>query len=721
MKNVLLKRLLVIVFSVFMVLNVMTASVLADTEQKTTTINFRGDPSYNYTDKEAILKKVNEIRLEAFNEGLVDEYVPMKWSSDMEEIAYQRSAETGFRFDHTRPNGTDCFTVKSSGGQSSYSEIIASTESPLLAIDLWYTEKSDYVAQKNGDTSNTGITGHYKTLILPEYKYIGIASFSRSYTVGEASSVPGSSEVQLAASGSKPVSIEVSSEVYDREAADNYIYLIIDTFGEDDKITYSNSSIHIPVKIPLLFGGGIYFDWFFGGSYLIEGTWKSDNEAILTVDQNGIVIGRSVGTAHLIFESTGLSRSATITVYAPEDSSTSGILRKGATGTQVCALQTRLAELGYDVPMDGGFGNITEQAVKDFQKAHGITPDGEVGPKTRAIMFGISEEPVIVQTQRTLKKGMTGEDVKAVQQQLVTLGYLTATPDGIFGGMTEAAVKEFQIANGLGYSDGMVGAWTRNKLANNPVAKTTSGQTVVNTTRTLKKGMTGEDVKSVQQQLVTLGYLTATPDGIFGRMTEAAVSEFQIANGLGYSDGMVGAWTRNKLANNPVAKTTGGQIAVSTTRTLKKGMTGEDVKAIQQQLVNLGYLTATPDGIFGGMTEAAVNEFQIANGLGYSDGMVGAWTRNKLNNNPVAKATTSETVDVQPAAAEYRTLKKGMRGDDVLQVQQLLHNLGYLTATPDGIFGAQTEAAVNAFQIDNGLGYSDGMVGAWTRGKLGLQ
>ena len=320
--------------------------------------------------------------------------------------------------------------------------------------------------------------------------------------------------------------------------------------------------------------------------------------------------------------------------------------------------------------------------------------------------------------ERTLSKGMSGNDVLVVQQQLYELGYLTATPDGIFGGMTEAAVNAFQLANGLGYSDGKVGNWTRSKLAE--YFSTYTEPAPAQQTRTLKKGMSGNDVLVVQQQLYALGYLTATPDGVFGGMTEAAVSEFQIANGLGYSDGMVGNWTRTKLASNPVAKSshaTPAATPVQTTRTLKRGMTGEDVKAVQQQLYALGYLTAEPDGSFGGMTEAAVSEFQIANGLGYSDGMVGNWTRTKLANNPVAKSSGGSSV-VAPVQTSTRTLKRGMTGEDVKAVQQQLYALGYLTAEPDGSFGGMTEAAVKEFQIANGLGYSDGMVGNWTRTKL---
>ncbi len=43
--------------------------------------------------------------------------------------------------------------------------------------------------------------------------------------------------------------------------------------------------------------------------------------------------------------------------------------------------------LGFDEnEADGVFGKVTGQAVKDFQSAHGLIPDGKVGPATRAAL-----------------------------------------------------------------------------------------------------------------------------------------------------------------------------------------------------------------------------------------------------------------------------------------------------------------------------------------------
>ena len=58
-------------------------------------------------------------------------------------------------------------------------------------------------------------------------------------------------------------------------------------------------------------------------------------------------------------------------------------LRKGSKNSNVKELQTRLRELGYYTGIvDGDYGNMTEEAVKKFQKKQGLAVDGWVGPVT---------------------------------------------------------------------------------------------------------------------------------------------------------------------------------------------------------------------------------------------------------------------------------------------------------------------------------------------------
>ena len=58
-------------------------------------------------------------------------------------------------------------------------------------------------------------------------------------------------------------------------------------------------------------------------------------------------------------------------------------LKKGDRNSYVKRLQARLNDLNYDSGnVDGIFGSLTEEALKDFQKENGLTADGVAGEKT---------------------------------------------------------------------------------------------------------------------------------------------------------------------------------------------------------------------------------------------------------------------------------------------------------------------------------------------------
>ena len=69
-------------------------------------------------------------------------------------------------------------------------------------------------------------------------------------------------------------------------------------------------------------------------------------------------------------------------------------LRKGSRGEYVTLLQTKLIQQGYDLApygADGAYGNKTVEAVKTFQRDHGLSADGICGPKTwEAINSGVT-------------------------------------------------------------------------------------------------------------------------------------------------------------------------------------------------------------------------------------------------------------------------------------------------------------------------------------------
>lgn len=70
------------------------------------------------------------------------------------------------------------------------------------------------------------------------------------------------------------------------------------------------------------------------------------------------------------------------------------IIKKGVAGDDVAELQAALVKLGYNLGtygknkdgVDGDCGTKTVQAIKDFQSAHGLSVDGQYGPKSHAKM-----------------------------------------------------------------------------------------------------------------------------------------------------------------------------------------------------------------------------------------------------------------------------------------------------------------------------------------------
>lgn len=81
------------------------------------------------------------------------------------------------------------------------------------------------------------------------------------------------------------------------------------------------------------------------------------------------------------------------------DAMADGVLRRGEQGTPVRSLQKRLNDLGIHdaqgraIPVDGDFGARTEEAVRNFQRTHGLEVDGVVGRDTFAALGRASQHP----------------------------------------------------------------------------------------------------------------------------------------------------------------------------------------------------------------------------------------------------------------------------------------------------------------------------------------
>ena len=122
------------------------------------------------------------------------------------------------------------------------------------------------------------------------------------------------------------------------------------------------------------------------------------------------------------------------------------LFKNGDKGSEVYAIQYLLRAEGYSLSADGIFGSQTTTTVKSFQQANGLAVDGIVGPNTwKALIQG-----------HTVKKGNSGDAVRAVQYLLVHKHGYGITVDGVFGSETDKAVHDLQNVYGLA-ADGIVG------------------------------------------------------------------------------------------------------------------------------------------------------------------------------------------------------------------------------------------------------------------------
>lgn len=349
-------------------------------------------------------------------------------------------------------------------------------------------------------------------------------------------------------------------------------------------------------------------------------------------------------------------------------------LRVGSTGQQVAQIQEQLNAIAINYPnitpifpVNGEFGQSTEEAVRVFQRQFNLGVDGVVGKATwykisfvYAAVRKLAELKSIGQIQNlysgewpgvVLRNGSKGVEVQLVQYYLSAISvFYDVIPDvsidGRFGRQLEQAVVSFQKRFGL-IQDGVIGQATWNRIFE---VYTSLDQEIVppNTPapypgRPLQQGSSGDNVVVIQNALNTVSsQFNVIPvvvvDGIFGSGTRAAVIAFQRQFDL-LADGIVGSATWDLLLRtaNDIDEGDGPSSSLPTFpgTLLRLGSRGNDVQLMQQRLKSISiYYPSIPDlnadGIFGPATEASVIAFQRLMGIP-SDGIIGQQTWNLIN------------------------------------------------------------------------------------------
>jgi peptidoglycan hydrolase-like protein with peptidoglycan-binding domain len=245
------------------------------------------------------------------------------------------------------------------------------------------------------------------------------------------------------------------------------------------------------------------------------------------------------------------------------------------------------------------------------------------------------------------------EPVRGLQRLLRRHGYEPGPIDGLYGPLTEAAVKRFQQAHGLAV-DGAVGPQTSRAVrAEQSRAR---GAPPVRPGAGYESPDGSQRVREIQHMLRALGYDCGPVDGLFGPRTQAAVQWLQAKSGL-RPTGVVDAATLRRLrapgrseppigaspssheleAPPPVSAGWHGRptraprvdseralaypprhragLAVRAGAGYRSPAGSPRVREIQRMLRQLGYRSGPVDGRFGPRTRASVQWFQVKRGL----------------------------------------------------------------------------------------------------------
>lgn len=410
-----------------------------------------------------------------------------------------------------------------------------------------------------------------------------------------------------------------------------------------------------------------------------------------------------------------------------------GTIPKGATLT-VEKISGTFAKVQYNGK--NGYVKIDYIQVKEIVKA---TPTPSPTP---VVMTPVEED---ASSYPVLQKGSQGAAVKALQQAMIELGFLSGKADGVFGAGTQQAVIAFQAKNS--YPDtGLVDANLQAFLYSGKPKNVKGVKTKIKTLAPvegviIRLNNQGALVETVQIRLMELGYYTGSISGVYDKATQSAVKAFQKKNSL-TADGICGVATQSKLLSGkgvsadatptpkPTPTPTAAPALEKPDETVRQGDSGKDAKLVQQRLKNLGYYTGSVDGKFGSGSVAALKTFQKKHGLN-DDGVAGAGTYAILFSYkalsmdeiaPPKPSTGNTTTNIQTSFAPLTrnnvvTIRQGSKGTAVTRMQNRLIYLGYLSGKADGVCSTDDVTALKSFQTRNGL-TADGVAGFETQIRL---
>lgn len=419
------------------------------------------------------------------------------------------------------------------------------------------------------------------------------------------------------------------------------------------------------------------------------------------------------------------------------------------TGVINAQIQSELSRMQESQVWEGAAQANTAQGYRNYLKLYPSGPHAaQATARLKAMGVSVAASGA---AQAEADLGLTRSDRIRIQTQLTAKGYSTRGVDGSFGNGTRRAIATWQRDTGRS----VTGYLTASEVkvlnvggGNTPaVDDGTTASTDAAARTEYDLGMSRADRVAVQKGLIDKGYLRGNPDGVFGSGTRRAIANWQKASNVAATGYLTSSQLKALRGQDSAAPSPSAPEAAVDRARIEEGLLAlsrAERVTIQRQLTAIGYDTRGADGLFGSGTRKQIARWQAANGMtgtGYLDGdqvallrkqagaatpavqtAASAWKvattantiasyRAYLENYPTGqnanvareRIARMEQGDAQTEAWKAGEAALGMDATTRTLVETRLTNAGYKPGKVDGVFDANTRAALKAYQKAKGL------------------
>jgi peptidoglycan hydrolase-like protein with peptidoglycan-binding domain len=216
-----------------------------------------------------------------------------------------------------------------------------------------------------------------------------------------------------------------------------------------------------------------------------------------------------------------------------------------ASPSQVRMVQEKMNEQGRDLDVDGLWGEATMKEVREYQRANGLAPTGQLDTSLLSAL-GIGD---VLKGEKTSSRFLDGllrsekaasarntglgapiyvspTHVAHIQHLLREQGHYSGAIDGTWGTETARAANRFRQAQGLEASDGLDIALLRALNQRGTAVPDPAPQVIARAEGVpLQAGPVA--IRALQRELAQKGHEAGAVDGVWGENTRQAVRSFQ--------------------------------------------------------------------------------------------------------------------------------------------------------------------------------------------------